>query len=252
VSFPDEWKDDLIIAVQQTHWIHGIFPWGHPGACNTMVMDWFRRIEKGLATWRATRNTETRKVGTRATVDWARKRDRWMRLQSSGKYSEDKRFGYTARPPMLEAGGLKGEELLYSQATGGVSATAQVNEAIYHVWRHRNRAIESNCYYLLSIHGAKGGHSIGIHIVKDSLGGASSDFELIENRYLVIPPQTMHLFDPNVGEYVIEKGQSQLFVAQLLSNKYPGDQVKTVSVAHIPVWWGRGQEGQPFFYGEDD
>src|SRR5262245_38648164 len=106
-----------IVACQQTGFF-GFLPWFHKGVCNPMVMDWFRRIEKGRLTWLATRNRQTDELMGRQKVNWEKKRDRWMHIQKTGDYRGDRRFGYTSRPHDLQSG---------NDETVVVSSTVTVN-----------------------------------------------------------------------------------------------------------------------------
>ena len=249
-NFDEKWQRYKVAAFKQVSSLikKGVFPMGHGGACNTIVMDWFRRIQKGRPTWLAHRDKESGKVVARSEIPrdkLNKKAERWDALQNTSKFSEDPRFG-AARPGGIEAGLAGGSVVLFSKKVN--SDIKDVGrEAITKMWENRSTTAELNRFYLLSLAAASGpGHSIGLHALpvvnENEPPRSSSTDSLVEISHpsLNIPPNHLHLFDPNHSEWVVPKDESPEFVGEFLEHYYTGymvPKITSVSVIYIPVWW---------------
>jgi hypothetical protein len=241
---------------------NGVFDSSHKGACNTIVMDWFRRIQKGRPTWLAHRDKNSNTVVARTEIPrdkLDKKALRWDNLQNNSNFAEDPRFR-TARPGGIEAGFDGGSTVLFSQkVNSGNNLKARGGEAIAAMWVDRSNSTEVNRFYLLSLRADNGfGHSIGLHALPVAPDQTSSTDDLVPdqtsstddlvlvnpapsiNSALSIPPNHLHMFDPNHSEWVVHKDSSRRFVGEFLENYYTGflgPKITSVSVIHIPVWW---------------
>lgn len=221
---------------------NGVFPSGHEGACNTIVMDWFRRIQKGRPTWRAHRDKSSNTVVERTEIPrdkLDKKATRWDNLQKNSNFADDPRF-HTARPGGIESGFGGGSEMLCSKKVTG-NLKERGGEVIAKMWENRSNSTDVNRFYLLSLRADNGsGHSIGLHALPDQPVSSTEDLVNDGNPALSIPPNHLHMFDPNHSEWVVPKDSSQRFVGEFLENYYTGflaPKITSVSVIHIPVWW---------------
>jgi len=238
----------------------GFLPLFHKGVCNTMVMDWFRRIHAGSRTWLH----EGGEVQPKAPwVKSVKERlpftagnpsiERWMTLQATSKFEHDK-FFHTSRPfDVIGPANTKPENsVIGSHKT--VNRTLNQNDGLIITESLRNfrppvaaaaapAMTEQNAFFILSFFSAEqGGHSIGIHLsynADDSVHGHKFKHGGVQ------------FFDPNVGEYYLPWGEFPMFLFELGQEKVYKNNVDCFSVSRIPVWWGRGSAENPFIHSDD-
>ncbi len=102
---------------------------------------------------------------------------------------------------------------------------------------------------LLKMHlnGRLGGHALGIHRTVDTSSRASiSDSAYSsegddDSSWEILSHDTIHFFDPNVGEFYLSADQFPLFLMELINNVYHtpivGSAFSLLVIQRQPIYW---------------
>jgi hypothetical protein len=189
------------------------------GVCNAATMDWFRRIEAGLPTWKHVGGTPEDPLHQVEEVDWQGMRPRLQRIQAHGT-SEDPLFeGYLYE--RVEP--LSWSQLQPSHESRSSIASQLARDIIGNARNQFNQEPPpAHAFFQLDI-ALKGrlwgqvGHTTGIHIAQPQLGA----------------DLTVHFFDANSREAQIPEGQFEQWLAEHLESRYGSRLTSTIGVSIV-------------------
>ncbi len=219
------------------------------GFCNFMMRHWFSRIVDGKLTWSYSKHGGYLSY-EQESERWRKKFEALFRMQT-GHGNEALRKQY----PSLDTHASENElvsrsihvycNLVLRDREMTLNDAIGVRDAIMQAQLHEDRVAPGNNPDILlhmTLGGRVGFHAVGIHLRPDSPTTTTEEIGASEwevaNR---MDGDTIHFFDPNVGEFFVHKDQFPKFFLTLFNTVYKtpftGRWFDSVTIKRHPIFW---------------